>query len=535
MIQGTGSNAGKSLITAGLCRVFAQDGFKVAPFKSQNMALNSYITKDGLEMGRAQVVQAEAAGVEPSVDMNPILLKPSGDNMSQVVLRGVAQGDMNAYDYYAYAKRVAPAIHEAYERLAAANDIVMIEGAGSPAEINLKEHDLVNMYVAKMAGAPVLLVADIDRGGVFASIIGTHVLFDDEERRHFKGVLINKFRGDASLLAPGLEMLQERIGVPTLGVIPMAELDIDDEDSLSERMGMRERGGVLVDIAVLYLPHISNFTDFTALGRLPGAHVRYITKASALGSPDLIVVPGSKNTMRDLELIRERGLEDAVLKAAKNGTPVIGICGGYQMLGETLRDPLGAEAGGEMRGMGLLPAATVFGREKVRTRMTGAFLEVPGVLSALSHAPVSGYEIHMGRTVPSGNMDAADPSGNMGRTEPSGNMAAADAGINMHGDATDAWASKPLLRLRDEQTGEVRDDGMVCGNIMGAYLHGLFDAAETGRRLIEALCAAKGTAPPDETAPSYADYKETQYNRLADLIRAHVDMEAVYRILEAGV
>ena len=348
MIQGTASNAGKSLLAAGLCRIFKQDGYKVAPFKSQNMALNSAITPDGLEMGRAQVMQAQAAGVAPDVRMNPILLKPTSDVGSQVIVNGIPRGTMKAGDYFKYKKNLVPDVMEAYSSLAAEYDIIVIEGAGSPAEINLKEDDLVNMGMARMAKAPVLLCGDIDRGGVFASLYGTVKLLNPDEQEMIKGLIINKFRGDVEILRPGLTQLEELAGKPVLGVVPMLEVDVDDEDSLSARLSRSGKVG-LVDVAVIRLPRLSNFTDFNPLERMEEVSLRYVGSAGKLGHPDLIILPGTKNTMDDLRWLRQSGLESAILKHAAKGGAVVGICGGYQMLGSTVSDPDGVEGGGTLK------------------------------------------------------------------------------------------------------------------------------------------------------------------------------------------
>ena len=399
MIQGTTSNAGKSLIAAGLCRIFRQDGYRVAPFKSQNMALNSYITRDGLEMGRAQVMQAEAAGVEPQVQMNPILLKPTSDQGSQVIVNGEVRGVMRAADYYRYKTQLIPDILAAYNQLAAQNDIIVLEGAGSPAEINLKENDIVNMGMAKMVQAPVLLVGDIDRGGVFAALAGTMLLLEEEEKKMVKGTIINKFRGDVKILEPGLGMLEDIIHIPTLGVVPYLHLDVDDEDSLTERFSRRNTAAA-IDIAVIRLPRISNFTDFNPLEYMEQVSVRYVSSTGQLGDADLIILPGTKNTMDDLLWMRQNGLEAAVQKHAAKGKPVLGICGGFQMLGRSIRDPLGVEHGGQINGMGLLPLETEFAGEKTRTRTQGVLDRVDGPLASLSGQPFDGYEIHMGLNRP---------------------------------------------------------------------------------------------------------------------------------------
>ena len=365
MVQGTMSGAGKSLLCAALCRIFAQDGYRVAPFKSQNMALNSFVTRDGAEMGRAQVVQAQAAGTEPDVRMNPILLKPSSDVGSQVIVNGRARGQMSAADYFRMKRSLIPDILEAYNSLAAENDIIVIEGAGSPAEINLKADDIVNMGLAKLVDAPVLLAGDIDRGGVFAQLYGTVELLEADERARIRGLIINKFRGDVEILRPGLTQLEELTHVPVAGVVPWMELDLDEEDSLSQHFSARREGKPL-DVAVIRLPRISNFTDFAPLERHPAVGLRYVDRVQALGRPDLVILPGTKSTLADLSWLRQSGLEGTILRLVGKGVPVIGICGGFQMLGRTLEDPQGVEGGGSMHGMGLLPVATTFSRKKSR-------------------------------------------------------------------------------------------------------------------------------------------------------------------------
>ncbi len=493
MIQGTMSNAGKSLLTGGLLRVMRQDGYKAAPFKSQNMALNSFITKEGLEMGRAQVMQAEAAGIEPSVRMNPILLKPTNDTGSQVIVNGEVRGNMAARDYFRYKKALVPDIMKAYNSLAEEYDIIVLEGAGSPAEINLKTDDIVNMGMAKLAGAPVLLAGDIDRGGVFAQLVGTVTLLEKEERSMIKGTVINKFRGDKTILDPGIQMLEERIHIPTVGVIPYLHVDIDDEDSLTERFDRHEGGG-LVDIAVIRVPRISNFTDFRPLEAMEGVTLRYVTAAGQLGNPDMILLPGTKNTMEDLLWMRQNGLEAAVIKASFAGTIVMGICGGYQMLGETLSDPSGVEAGGSIRGMGLLPMDTVFEEHKTRTQVEGSFRDVSGILSGLSGVRFRGYEIHMGKSRLKGE-------------------------------------GRPLTWL--DNFGKA--DGAQCGSIYGTYVHGIFDEEAVLKAVIGSLYEKKGLDISEVQAFDMEAYKERQYDILADGIRQGMDMDAVYRILEAGL
>ena len=500
MIQGTMSSAGKSLIAAGLCRVFHQDGLRVAPFKSQNMALNSFITREGLEMGRAQVVQAQAAGIQPEARMNPILLKPQSDTGSQVIVNGEVWGTMAAAEYYRRKPELVPHVLRAYQSLAAEYDVIVIEGAGSPAEINLAENDIVNMGMARMAAAPVLLVGDIDRGGVFASLYGTAALVEPRARKHLKGTIINKFRGDVEILRPGLRQLEDITGLPVLGVVPWLRVDIDDEDSLSARLAGRAGVPGGVDVAILRFPRISNFTDFAPLETLPGASVRYVSAPGELGQPDLIVLPGTKSTLADLLWMRQNGLESAVLKQAAAGTVLLGVCGGYQMLGRTLRDPEGVEGepGASVRGLGLLPGDTVFAGEKVRTRMTGTVLAGPRGLEALAGAPVEGYEIHMGRTT----------------LEP---------------------GTPPFCRVAPLGGGEAREDGAALGNVWGTYLHGLLDSGELLARLWRALAEKKGLSPEEAPACDPAAYREEQYRTLAAALRQSLDMDRIYRILEEGV
>jgi len=509
MIQGTMSNAGKSLIAAALCRIFAQDGYRVAPFKSQNMALNSFITREGLEMGRAQVMQAEAAGIEPSVLMNPILLKPAGDSMSQVIVNGEVRGNYSARDYFAMKKSLVPDIRKAYGRLAAENDIIVIEGAGSPAEINLKEDDIVNMGMARIAASPVLLVGDIDLGGVFAQLYGTAALLTEEERdRYLKGMIINKFRGDVTILEPGLRQIEGLTGKPVLGVVPYMHVDVDDEDSLADRLkssGKKEPS--LVDIAVIRLPRLSNFTDFNALGRISGVSVRYVNSVSAFGDPDLVILPGTKNTMGDLRWLRESGLEAVVKKAAAAGKPVIGICGGYQMLGETLSDPCGEESGqrkqgGRMRGIGLLPVDTVFSEIKTRTRVSGNIMSPAEGFEGLSGMKVEGYEIHMGASV-----------------------------------IREGCGAVPLTRLAAEAAGErtFKDDGCSRGNVCGTYVHGIFDQGDMARRLASVLAEKKGVSLDLADTFDAAAYREQQYDILADTVRRSTDIGKIYAIIREGI
>lgn len=541
MIQGTMSNAGKSLLVAGILRVLKQDGYRAAPFKSQNMALNSYITGEGLEMGRAQVMQAEAAGIEPQVCMNPVLLKPTSDVGSQVIVNGEVKGNYSAAEYFKHKKALIPDIMAAYHKLEEQADIIIIEGAGSPAEINLKADDIVNMGMAKLADAPVLLVGDIDRGGVFAQLLGTVLLLEKEERARIKGFIINKFRGDAKLLEPGPAMMYEKCGIKTLGVMPYLNIQIDDEDSLSEQLVYRNeegsrRGKRPIHIAVIKLPHISNFTDFNPLSQFPFVSLQYVERPEQLereavrisengrGCADLIIVPGSKNTIQDMKWLRESGMEAVILKQAARGSRIMGICGGYQMLGERIADASGVEGGGEIRGMGLLPVTTLFREEKQRSRITGRVCrmspEESGQIQGqvrhkaecqaisswqlLRDIPVSGYEIHMGESV-------------YGRTE------------------NGEWAI-PFSILEDG-----REDGCVQGRVFGTYLHGIWENPEFAQKMMELLCVDRGLSYETVTAEwemddnpgisSYQAFKETQYDLLAEAVRKHLDMNKIYEII----
>ncbi|MEE3398358.1 MAG: cobyric acid synthase, partial [Eubacterium sp.] len=403
MIQGTMSSAGKSLIAAGLCRIFKQDGFRVAPFKSQNMALNSFITEDGLEMGRAQVMQAEAAGVAPSVYMNPILLKPTDDCGSQVIVNGKVVGNMRAREYFEYKKKLVPDIKKAISKLEESFDIIVIEGAGSPAEINLKKNDIVNMGMAEMVDAPVLLVGDIDRGGVFAQLLGTLELLEPHERDRVRGLIVNKFRGDKTILDPGIESLEKMGHVPVTGVVPYVRLNLEDEDSLTERFSSRTEKNI--NIGVIRVPHISNFTDFDVFEQLEDVALNYISKLEDVERQDLIILPGSKNTIADMKWLKENGLETSIKKYAASGRPVIGVCGGYQMLGQKISDPDSVESGGEITGLSLLPVKTVLTAKKHRSQTSGVFEEPSGIFANLKGTAFSGYEIHMGETVPEFEMN----------------------------------------------------------------------------------------------------------------------------------
>lgn len=476
MIQGTMSNSGKTFLTAGLCRVFAQDGYKVAPFKSQNMALNSYITEDGLEIGRAQAMQAEAAGIKPTVAMNPILLKPTSTMGSQVIVGGEVYGNLSAMDYFKRKTDFIPNILEAFHELQEQYDIIVIEGAGSPAEINLKSQDIVNMGLAKMVDAPVLLVADIDRGGVFASLYGTLALLEEEERERVVGMVINKFRGDPKILESGIEMIEQLTKKRVLGLIPMEEIQLDDEDSLSERICVKKAQQNGKDVAIIRFPHISNFTDFMALEWYKGLSVRYVERKEELGNPDFILLPGSKNTMNDLKWLRESGLEGAILRQSTRAK-IFGICGGFQMLGKQLYDPDGMEYGGTMRGMGLLDMETIFQGQKTRTRMEATLCHWK------ENPTISGYEIHMGTTV--------------------------------YGQEVSGFSVLENGRL----------DGAMneSGTVVGTYLHGIFDN--------ELFAKAYFGIEEVVEEGDFWKFKQSQYDKLANLIRDSINMKEIYRIL----
>ena len=475
MVLGTCSNAGKSLIAAGLCRILKNRGYKVAPYKSQNMALNSFITEDGLEMGRAQVVQAEAAGVKPDVRMNPILLKPNSDTGSQIILHGEVYGNYTAALYYEEKEFFEREAVKALEKLEKDFDYIIMEGAGSASEINLKSKDIVNMGLAKKVNAPVIIVGDIDRGGVFGALAGTMLLFDDEERELVKGVIINKFRGNIDILKPGLEMIEDIIQRPVLGVVPYMEVDIDDEDSLS----MKEKGSKVsgfIDIVVIRTPRISNFTDFNAFEQFEGVGVRYVKSPREIGDPDMIIIPGTKSTMGDLKWLRETGMETRIQKHVSKGKPVFGICGGYQMLGQYLKDEHGVEGGGEMKGIGLLPHSTEFSESKTRKSQIGKLANVNGIFKGLSGMEYEGYEIHMGISPGFGN------------------------------------------RINE-------------GNVYGTYIHGIFDRSEISTEIINSLMKSKGIEISHKDVIDMDKYKEKQYEILAENLEKAIDVDKLLAVL----
>ncbi len=483
MLAGTGSDVGKSLIATGLCRIFRQDGYNPAPFKAQNMALNSYATPDGFEIGRAQAVQAEAAGIACSTDMNPILLKPSGEHTSQVVINGRPAGNRDSYSYFRKEGReeLRKVVHNAFDRLSQRFNPIVMEGAGSIAEINLRDSDLVNMSMARHADADVILVADIDRGGVFASAYGSIMLQSEDDRRRIKGIIVNKFRGDMRLFESGRRMMEEICGVPVIGVVPYAgDIHIEEEDSVA--LGLKATKSVTdkVNVAVVLLRHISNFTDFNVLERNPGVNLFYTDNPDALLSADIVIIPGSKSTLSDLSELRRNGLAKAIVSARDNGKTVIGICGGYQIMGIEVSDPDGVE--GSLRslpGLGLLPVKTVLSGSKVTRQVSFSFLG--------ENKPCNGYEIHMGRT----------------ETE---------------GKATS------LNTILDDGTA---DGCFVDDRCFGSYIHGLLDNETVVSYLSSPYLKEKRNEKFDYTA-----YKEEQYDLLADHLRKHIDIDKLYKIMK---
>lgn len=497
MIQGTSSHVGKSVIAAALCRIFRQDGYSVAPFKAQNMALNSYVTKEGGEMGRAQVVQAHAAGIEPHVLMNPVLLKPTGQARSQIVMLGKPVGTLDAKDYhYDYVNTAWPIVQESLQKLIDLYEIIVLEGAGSPVEVNLKSRDIVNMRVAKEFNIPVLLVADIDRGGSLASIVGTLALLDEQERKLVKGIIFNKFRGDLDIFKPAAEFIQEKTGIPVLGVVPhFKEFSIPDEDSVSndEHINVVAKENQL-DIVVIRLPHISNFTDFDIFENDCDVNLRYVRKVDDFGCPDLVIIPGTKNTIEDLQFLHKDGLSNLITEFANAGKPVIGICGGYQMLGKIVSDPLGMESSvKEIPGLGLLNTRTIFDPEKTTTLVEGKITVDDGIFNEMQGVFVTGYEIHMGKTL--------------------------DINKNI------LAISKRLDEKCDENDGCVNETGTVWGT----YLHGIFDNDDFRNILLNNIrkINAKALVEPKNLNTIY----QQSLNALAEHVRISLDMQRVYHLM----
>lgn len=485
MIYGTGSDVGKSIITTGLCRILKQEGFKVCPFKSQNMALNSYITKDGKEMGRAQVVQAEACNLEPNVYMNPILLKPSSDRKSQVILHGKVLKNMSAKEYYAYKEEMKEEVKKAYSYIKENFDVAILEGAGSPAEINLKKNDLVNTGMAEIANSPAILVSDIDKGGMFASIYGTLMLLEEHERKRIKGVIVNKFRGDIKLLEPGLRMIEEKINIPVLGVIPHIQMDIEEEDGYANRHLLKNNSSK-IDIAVINTKRISNFTDMDVLNKYSDVGVRYIQTLDKLENPDVIILAGTKNTIEDLLDLKKRGFDSAIIKAARQGTIIFGICGGFQMLGQEVLDPYAIESSvDKVFGLGLLDIQTTMKKEKTTKQYEGIMNCKSGLLKGLENCLIKGYEIHQGVTL---------------------------------GEEDSIFDDKKEL------------NGVIKENIIGTYIHGIFDNNEFTNYFINAIRKKKGMHIKNE-AFDYNAFKQNEYDKLALTMKEHLDMGEIYKII----
>jgi adenosylcobyric acid synthase len=493
MIQGTSSSVGKSLLTAALCRVFARRGLRVAPFKAQNMSNNAAVCADGAEIGRAQAVQALAAGVEPTVDMNPVLLKPEADARAQVIVLGRRWQTLPARGFYRRREELWPVVTAALDRLRAAHDLVLIEGAGSPAELNLRHLDIVNMAVARHARAPVLLTGDIDRGGIFAQLLGTLWLLEPTDRALVRGLVVNKFRGDRSLFTEGVRILEERGGVPVLGVVPyLSALAIPEEDAVALETPATRPSESVIDVAVVRLPHVANFDDFDPLRSEPGVGLRYVASLTTLGEPDAVILPGTKSTLADLEWLRTQGLGNAIRHLSDQGAAVVGICGGYQMLGRTIHDPLRVESAQPcLPGLGLLPVETVFAETKATYQARARILAGPAWLSDVAGQEVAGYEIHLGRT------DGGRPWLEINRR------------------------NGQSVSLTD---GAVREDGRVWG----CYLHGLF-ANDTFRRAwLAGLRPANPTPEHTRTPPVSL---ENSLERLADAVEAALDMKRLEAVL----
>lgn len=500
------SGVGKSILTAGILRVLKQDGYKVAPFKSQNMALNSYVTKEGREIGRAQALQAQACGLDPSSDMNPILIKPMGDTTSQIIVNGLPLGNMKARDYFKNKKSLIPDIQAAYDRLSRDADIIVIEGAGSPVEINLRDNDIVNMGLAQILDAPVLLAGDIDPGGVFAQLLGTVSLMSPEERNRVKGLIINKFRGDVTLLEPGLSMFKKYCDIPFAGVVPYTKLSLDEEDSVSQRLTVNNKfknknlvintysrviNKSITDrddntrnliIAVIRLPYISNYTDFTIFENIDGVDLYYIDDQDGLDKADLVIIPGTKNTIEDLEWLRKKGLSDKIQELSCKEVPIIGICGGFQMLGKSIADTSGVEGGGVVKGLGLLPIETEFTSYKNLRQVSAITPKLSGFYEPVSDTPISGYEIHMGSSI----LD----------------------------DSTDH-----------------EDCVITRKNVLGTYIHGIFDTPSFTQKLIKLLYEKNGIDRDIPVVEELSVTQDRELDRLADVLRQSLDLELIYRII----
>lgn len=485
MVVGTSSGAGKSITVTALCRVLTKDGYKVSPFKSQNMALNSFVTKSGLEMGRAQVVQAYACMIEPEAYMNPILLKPTTDRKIQIIVNGKSIGNMSGIEYGKFKTSLKPEIMKSYDYIRENYDISILEGAGSPVEINIKGEDIANMKMAEMADSPVILVADIDRGGVFASIYGTIMLMSEKERARVKGVIINKFRGDIKILKSGLEEIEKLTGVPVIGVMPYTNVDIEDEDSVTERFKrfQKKKG---INISVIKLKHISNFTDIDALRMVEDINIKYINSVDEMGEEDIIIIPGTKNTIDDLKELKDNGIATEIIKASKNGKVIIGICGGFQMLGEKIKDPYGIESEiKEIPGLGLLELETVMEKEKNTTQYEGKLSNCTGLLEGLEGEEIKGYEIHQGVT----------------------------------------FGNESKVNDEDRIVTVVKGE-----NIFATYLHGIFENEKITRNILNKVRAKKGIELQMKGI-TFDEYREQQLDKLEKIFRENVDIDKIYEIL----
>lgn len=483
MIQGTGSSVGKTLIVAGLCRIFAQDGYKVSPFKSQNMALNSFVDIDGLEMSRGTVIQAEAAYQIPRAFMNPILLKPNSDNNSQVIINGIAKFTLNAKDYFAKSKELKEIATKSYQYIKDNFDICVLEGGGSPAEINLREYDLVNMGMAEQVDAPVILVGNIDIGGVFASLYGTVMLLDKEDRERIKGIIINKFRGDVDLLKPAIDALdkkfkEEGLDIEFLGVMPYGDFEIEEEDSLSDIIQKKvDKEKKYINISIIKTKKMSNFTDFHVFKQYEDVRVKYIKDVEELGDEDIIILPGSKNTITDLEDLKKRKIFEKIKELKEKETVIVGICGGLQMLGRKIFDPLKLESDfSETDGFNFLEYDTTFGEIKKTVQVERVIDAEEGILKELRGIKVLGYEIHQGVSTIKSNI--------------------------------------------------------VCrGNVFATYIHGIFDNSEFTNGFLN-IIRSKKDMPIVEKIETYSEFKEKQYNKLANLMRENLNIEKIYKILK---
>lgn len=507
MFLGTGSDVGKSVLAAAFCRILKQEGFRVAPFKAQNMALNSFITPEGGEMGRAQVVQAEAAGIDPHVDMNPILLKPTSEMGSQVIVLGRAIGNFSAKEYYEFKKELVTVVRASFERLASSYDVIVMEGAGSAVELNLKKHDLVNMATADMADAKCILVGDIDRGGIFAALLGSVNLLEPHERARIRGFIVNKLRGDPLLFADGVGILESRSGLPVFGVVPYFDhIALPEEDSvaLGRRMGRSEDSSSqnAIRIGVVRLPFISNYTDFDVFEQDPAVRLEYFNRPAEIFGFDAVILPGSKNTIEDLADLRVTGMADGISAFYKSGGTVVGLCGGYQMMGTVVRDPHGMESAlAEIPGLGLLDMETEMFPEKVTSQVQAAVTVEAGPFAGCGEL-LSGYEIHMGRSNSGGN-------------------------------------AKSLFRIvRRDGKSEDAADGLAQpdGRAWGTYIHGVFDNDEFRSRFLRELAERSGRKiSSGHDSFSYRGSKDRQFDLLADLVRRHVDVRRVLNIVGVEV